>query len=80
MNKKINLPFTNMKGSNNNSFKILNENKLNKLSFKKSAGLINSITNIIYKNSNSNSNSNKSNSINYIKASTTQEYYKNINK
>ena len=71
---KLTLPFTNdMKGGSRKSFKILNEEKLNKR-IKKSEGLLNFVKKMVYMN-NSQNNSNK---VNFVKASTTKSYYKNI--
>lgn len=69
----MNLPFTNnIKGGNKKSFKILTEKQLKNKTKKDSSGLLNFVKKIIYDNSNN------SNKINYIKASQTKDYYKNI--
>ena len=69
----MNLPFTNnIKCGNKKSFKILTEKQLKNKTKKDSSGLLNFVKKIIYDNSNN------SNKINYIKASQTKDYYKNI--
>ena len=67
---KINLPFTknNIKGGN--SFKILDQKELNK---KKSKTIVNMVKNMFDSNPEKSNNSNTK--INYIRASTTKEYY-----
>jgi hypothetical protein len=70
--KKINLPFTNNLKGGNNSFKILDESKLNNTIKNKPKGLFNMVKKIFFKN---NSNNVK---VSYVKASNTQKYYKNI--
>jgi hypothetical protein len=74
MKKGINLPFTtDLKGGSKSSFKILNDEGLN-LSVKNNTNsILNTVRKMIYKNSSENSNK-----INYIKASSTKKYYKNI--
>jgi hypothetical protein len=76
MKKNIKLPFTNeLKGGNKKSFKILNEEQLkNKL--KKNPTILNVIKKFIYLNNQNNN----SESIIYIKASDTKEYYNKLNK
>lgn len=73
--KSINLPFTNnIKGGSNKSFKILNEEEINS-NIKKNPSFMNFIKKMIQIN---NSNSNSKSNVNYIKASNTQKYYKNL--
>ena len=73
MNKLI-LPFTNdLKGGSKKSFKILNEEQINK-KVKKSQSLLNFVKKMIYIN-NAQNNSNK---LNFVKASNTKKYYKNL--
>jgi hypothetical protein len=77
MKKSVKLPFSNeLKGGSKSSFKILNNEQINK-KIKTNIGLLNYIQKIISYNSN---NSNNSNKIEYVKASTTNKYYKNISK
>ena len=56
------------------SFKILNNEQINK-KIKNNVGLLNYIQKMISSN-----NSNNSNKVEYVKASTTNTYYKNISK
>jgi hypothetical protein len=71
--KSINLPFiNNIKGGNNKSFKILNEEEINS-NIKKNPSFMNFIKKMIQIN-----NSNSKSNVNYIKASDTQKYYKNL--
>jgi hypothetical protein len=70
MKKNIILPFT-LKGGNKKSFKILDEKDLNTKSHKNKPGLLNVIKKMIFQN-------NSSNNISYIKASETNNYYKNL--
>ena len=74
MKKNIILPF-NLKGGNKKSFKILDEKDLNIKSHKNKPGLLNVIKKMIFQNNNSNTNLNN---ISYIKASETNNYYKNL--
>lgn len=71
MKKNIILPF-NLKGGNKKSFKILDEKDLAIKSHKNKPGLLNVIKKMIFHN---NSNSNNTS---YIKASETNNYYKNL--
>jgi ribosomal protein L17 len=72
---KLNLPFTNdLKGGSKKSFKILNEEQINK-KVKKSQSLLNFVKKMIHMN-NSNNIENNSNKINFVKASNTKKYYK----
>jgi hypothetical protein len=73
---KLTLPFTNdMKGGSRKSFKILNEQQINK-KIKKSESLINFVKKMVFMN-NSQNNTNK---VNFVKASSTKTYYKNMKK
>ena len=75
--KSINLPFTNnIKGGSNKSFKILNEEEINS-NIKRNPTFMNFLKKMIEIN-NSNKNSNKNSKINYVKASDTKSYYKNL--
>ena len=70
---ELNLPFTNQKGGNKKSFKILNEKDIsNNL---KNTNIINYVKKMIFS-----SNMLNNNKINYIKGSNTKLYYKEINK
>ena len=74
MKKSVKLPFSNeLKGGSKSSFKILNNEQINK-KIKNNVGLLNYIQKMI------SSNSNNSNKVEYVKASTTNTYYKNISK
>ena len=74
MKKSVKLPFSNeLKGGSKASFKILNNEQINK-KIKNNVGLLNYIQKMI------SSNSNNSNKVEYVKASTTNTYYKNISK
>ena len=70
---KLNLPFTDKKGGNKNSFKILSNTELNNKM--KKTNIINFVKKMISLN-----NSNNSSNIEFVKASNTKEYYKKINK
>lgn len=72
MKRNIILPFT-LKGGNKKSFKILNEKDLNNKSQRNKPGLLNIIKKMIFQNKNANSNSQT-----YMKASETNNYYKNL--
>jgi hypothetical protein len=72
MKKNIILPF-NLKGGNKKSFKILSEEELLNKSHKNKSGLLNVIKKMIFQNKNSNSNNTS-----YMKASETNNYYKNL--
>jgi len=76
MKKGIKLPFrTDLKGGSKSSFKILDQIELN-LSVKNNAsGILNTVKKMIYQNTSENSNK-----INYMKASNSKKYYKNIKK
>jgi len=75
MKKSVKLPFSNeLKGGSKSSFKILNNEQINK-KIKNNVGLLNYIQKMISSN-----NSNNSNKVEYVKASTTNTYYKNISK
>ena len=72
MNKNtINLPFT-IKGGNKKSFKLLSEKEISNKT-KKSKSILNIVKQMLGTNYN-----NSNVKINYIKGSTTKEYYKNI--
>lgn len=73
MQKKLELPFI-MDGGNKYSFKILNNKKVSKNSLKQNAGLLNYIEKLLFDDE---TKKNKE-TINYLKASTTKLYYKNI--
>ena len=64
-----------MNGGNKSSFKILNNKEVEKKSLKQNAGLLNYIEKLVFEDENKKKN--KEN-INYLKASTTKLYYKNI--
>lgn len=71
--KSLNLPFTNnIKGGSNKSFKILNEEEINS-NIKKNPTFMNFIKKMIEIN-----NSNKKTNVNFVKASSTKKYYKNL--
>ena len=71
--KKMNLPFTSdLKGGNKKSFKILNDKEMEK-DIGKNESIINFLKKIIVANKNNNENK-----VNYVKASTTKKYYKNL--
>jgi hypothetical protein len=79
MKKNIKLPFTiNMSGGNKDSFKILNNKEISKKIQNKIQNKIKNNNNIMtfIKKMFVQNNTNK---IQYIKASTTKEYYKKIN-
>ena len=85
MKRNIKLPFTiTMSGGNKESFKILNNKQINETIHKKiknDENILSFIKKMFIKNtSNSkkslNSNTNK---IKYLKATSTEEYYKKIN-
>jgi hypothetical protein len=71
---QLKLPFI-MNGGNKSSFKILNNKEVEKKSLKQNAGLLNYIEKLVFEDENKKKN--KEN-INYLKASTTKLYYKNI--
>jgi len=81
MKKNMKLPFTiDINGGNKESFKILNNKQINE-KIKKDPNILNFIKKMFIKNT---SNSKKSlnintNKINYLKATSTEEYYKKIN-
>jgi len=74
MPNKLKLPFILSGGNNKKSFKLLNEKELTKKTLKQSAGMLSYLQKILYED---NSNM-KNNGLNYIKASETKTYYKNI--
>ena len=76
MKKGIKLPFTtDLKRGGGSSFKILNESGLNLSVKNNTSSILNTVKKMIYQNTSENSNK-----INYIKASDTKKYYKNIKK
>ena len=76
MKNKLVLPFTNeQKGGSKKTFKLLNDSEINK-KIKKNPSLMNFIKKVLFKNEQNKNNS--ENKINYVKASTTKNYYKNI--
>jgi hypothetical protein len=73
---KINLPFTtDIKKGGSSSFKIL-DNKQITQKIKKDKNIISLIKNLMQ----SNQNNNNSNKLNYVKASSTKEYYDKLNR
>jgi len=85
MKKNMKLPFTiTMNGGNKESFKILNNKQINESiheKIKNDENILSLIKKMFIKNT---SNSKKSlvsntNKINYLKATSTEEYYKKIN-
>ena len=78
MKNKLVLPFTNeQNGGSKKTFKLLNDNEINK-KITKNPSLMNFVKKLLFKNEQNKNNSEKK--INYVKASTTKNYYKNINK
>jgi hypothetical protein len=79
---KLNLPFTvsNLKGGSKKSFKILSENEINKKVSKNKTSIFNMVKQFFlgHNSSINSSKTNKKNKINYIKATSTKEYYKNL--
>ena len=80
---KLNLPFTvsNLKGGSKKSFKILSENEINKNVIKNKSSIFNMVKQFIWGTNNSINSSNKANKkdrINYVKGTSTKEYYKNL--
>ena len=73
MPNKIKLPFI-LHGGNKKSFKLLNDKEITKKSLKQSAGILDYLQKLIFENSNLEKNSN----LNYVKASETKKYYKNL--
>ena len=71
----IKLPFTTdaKKGGSKNSFQILDNKKLTQ-NIKKDKNIISLIKDLMYSNE-----SNNSNKLNYVKASSTKEYYDRLN-
>ena len=70
MKKKVVIPFTNSQnGGNKKTFKLLKDNEIK-------GNLMNFVKKMLY--SNNNNNTNNTNKLNYIKASKTKNYYKNI--
>lgn len=71
----IKLPFTtDIKTGGNSSFQILNNKQITQ-KIKKDKNIISLIKNLMH----SNENNNNSNKMNYIKASSTKEYYDKLN-
>ena len=80
---KLNLPFTvsNLKGGYKKSFKILSENEINKKVSKNKSSIFNMVKQFFLGTNNSVNSSNKANKkdrINYVKGTSTKEYYKNL--
>jgi hypothetical protein len=81
----LNLPFS-TKGGNKKTFKILKEDELNKISQKKGKGILNFLKKMMTNQKQNEQNKKQQNyqknqnSILYTKASTTKEYYQNIDK
>ena len=75
--KKILLPFTknNLKGGNKKSYNLLNEKELSLKTKETSAGMLNFIKKMLSINKTSNNFNNK---VNYVKATKTEKYYKNL--
>lgn len=74
MKNRIILPFTSdLKGGNKSSFKILDEIGINLSVKNNTSGILNTVKKMIYQSTSENSNK-----INYLKASETKKYYKNI--
>lgn len=72
---KLNLPFTDQKGGNKNSFKILNNSEINNKM--KKTNIVSFIKKMIsFNNKNNKNNSN----VQFIKGSSTKDYYQKINK
>lgn len=69
---KLNLPFTDQKGGNKNSFKILNNIEINNKM--KKTNIISFVKKMISLNNNNNSN------VQFIKGSSTKDYYQKINR
>jgi len=79
MKKKIVIPFTNeTKTSSKKTFKLLNNNEIDS-KIVKNNNLMKFVKKILFNENNKNAdvNSNES-TINYVKASKTKNYYKNI--
>ena len=76
---KLNLPFivSNLKGGSKKSFKILSENEINKKVSKNKSSIFNMVKQF-FLGHNSSENSSKANKINYVKGTSTKEYYKNL--
>jgi hypothetical protein len=85
MKKKIKLPFTiTMSGGNKESFKILNNKQINENIHKKiknDTNILSLVKKMFIKNTSNSKKSlnNNSNKIKYLKATSTEEYYKKIN-
>ena len=76
MKNKLVLPFTNTEtGGSKKTFKLLNDSEINKKIIR-NPSLMNFVKKILFKNEQSKNNS--ENKINYVKASSTKNYYKNI--
>ena len=76
MKNKLVLPFTNeQKGGSKKTFKLLNDSEINK-KMTKNQSLMNFVKKLLFKNEQNKNNS--ENKINYVKASTTKNYYKNV--
>jgi len=76
MKSKLVLPFTNEQiAGSKKTFKLLNNDEINN-KVTKNPNLMNFVKKLLFNNNKNNS----ENKINYIKASTTKNYYQNINK
>ena len=83
MNGKLILPFsTSNKRTTKNTFKIMNNKDLMKISEQKGKGLLNIIKTTLFNKNNSNKNlnknSNKNSNIKFTKASESKKYYSTI--
>jgi hypothetical protein len=77
MKSKLVIPFTTeQKGGSKKTFKLLNDTEINN-KMTKNPNLMNFVKKLLFKNEQE---KNKSETkVNYVKASTTKNYYKNIN-
>ena len=79
MNGKLILPFsTSNKKTTKNTFKIMNNKDLMKISKQKGKGLLNIIKTTLFNKNNSNKNLNKNSNIKFTKASESKKYYSTI--
>ena len=79
MNGKLILPFsTSNKRTTKNTFKIMNNKDLMKISEQKGKGLLNIIKTTLFNKNNSNKNSNKNSNIKFTRASESKKYYSTI--
>lgn len=79
MKKKLVIPFTNeTKTSSKKTFKLLNNNEIDS-KIVKNNNLMKFVKKILFNENNKNTNANvNASTINYVKASKTKNYYKNI--